>query len=149
MNYICPMEKTEIKFRLLSQEELMSLEKDFVLYLAAQGITEKEWQVIKNQEGEQLLSILGDFSNMVWIKVFSGKEYMEYCDSGYRYLLHFREHETEMLRISLEPPHEVGHRTTPRPTNVERAMFEALEGGARFCDKDVFDAGLQLFKGHV
>lgn len=149
MNYICPMEKTEIKFRLLSQEELMSLENDFVLYLAARGITEKEWQAIKNRDDEQLFSILGDFSNMVWSKIFSGKEYMEYTAAGYKYLLHFRQNETEMFRFSMEPPYEVGHRTTPRPTTVERAMFEALEGGASFCDKAVFEEGFALYKRHV
>ena len=149
MNYICPMEKTEIKFRLLSQEEFMSLEKDFVLYLAARGITEKEWQAIKSRDDEQLFSILGDFSNMVWCKILSGKEYMEYTASGYRYLLHFRQNETEMFRFSMEPPFEMGHRTTQRPTSAERAMFEALEGGASFCDKAVFEEGLALYKRHA
>lgn len=143
------MKKTEIKFRLLSEEELMALEKDFVLYLAAQGITEKEWQVIKSRGDEQLFSILVDFSNMVWHKIMLGKEYMEYTASGYRYLLHYRQDETEMLRFGLKSPYEVGHRTTPRPTTVEKAMFEALEGGARFCDKAVFEEGLALYKRHA
>ena len=52
-----------------------------------------------------------------------------------------------MFRFSIEPPFEMGHRTTQRPTNVERAMFEALEGGARFCDKDVFEEGLVYSAG--
>lgn len=149
MNYICPMKTTEVKFRLLSQEELMALEKDFVLFLAAQGVTEKEWQAIKSRDDTQLLSILGEFSNMVWHKILAGKEYMEYTASGYRYLLHFRQNETEMLRIRLEPPHEVGHRTTQRQTSAEQAMFEALESGAGFCDRAVFVEGLDLFNRHA
>ena len=82
--------KTEIKFRLFSGRILCHLKRILYSIWLLRALQKKEWQVIKNQDDEQLLSILGIFQIWFGVKYYREKN-MEYTASGYRYLLHFRQ----------------------------------------------------------
>lgn len=65
------------KFRELSLEELQLFEKEFINYLAVNGIDADLWQKIKQNEPEKankLMSIFGDF---VYTTVLHKIEYLE------------------------------------------------------------------------
>lgn len=65
------------KFRELSLEELKLFEKEFINYLAVNGIDADLWQKIKQnepQKAEKLMSIFGDF---VYTTVLHKIEYLE------------------------------------------------------------------------
>lgn len=147
--YLCRTMMPKIQFRLLTREELVPLEKDFVLFLAAQGIANTDWTAIQEHDPLRHQKLLIDFSNMVWHKILDGKECMEFVAHGHRYVIHYRENETEMIRTSLQPPFQVARKISTRDTDVKTAMFEALEAGAVFCQIADFEACKLLWQGTV
>ena len=55
-----------MKYRRLDQNELKTLEKDFIEFLASQSITADEWE---NMRKEQQLGLIDIFSDLVFEKV--------------------------------------------------------------------------------
>lgn len=53
------------KYRLLSETELESFEKEFVEYLVINGITADEWERLKQEENSKANQILDLFSDVV------------------------------------------------------------------------------------
>ncbi len=147
--YLCRTMKPKIEFRLLTHDELLPLQNDFVLFLAAQGITKTDWTEIQAHNPERYQALLIDFSNMVWRKILEGKECMEFVANGHRYVIHYRENETEMIRTSLQSPYEVARKVIARESEVKTAIFEALEAGAAFCQLSDFEACKLLWQGTV
>ncbi|GEM_PF-236508 len=143
--YFCIMEK-EIEFRMLTEEELTAMEADFILFLAASGIGADHWEAIKKDNPAEMQQILADFSNMVWRKVLAGKQFMEYEDHNFTYLLFFGDETTEMFRVDKNNPSQLGRRLDKRAVSKSTAMFEALEAGARFVEKDRYQVFVELWE---
>ena len=139
------MEKV-IDFRMLTEEELTTMEADFILFLAASGIGAEHWEVIKKEDPAEMQRVLADFSNMVWRKVLAGKQFMEYEDLNFTYLLFFGEETTEMFRVDKKDPTQFGRRLDKRMVSKSTAMFEVLEAGARFVEKDRYQAFVELWE---
>ena len=53
------------KYRLLTHEELMEFEKEFVDYLVVNGITAPEWETMKKEKSEEAIKIIGLFSDVI------------------------------------------------------------------------------------
>jgi len=60
-----------MRFRRLTNEELETLEEDFVQFLASNHITAKEWVGLKEKNQEKVEELIGLFSDIVLEKVFS------------------------------------------------------------------------------
>lgn len=67
-----------MKYRRLRQDELESLEKEFIRFLAANQVTADEWEKLKAEEPEKAEKLIGIFSDIVFEKVLSDVEYLEY-----------------------------------------------------------------------
>jgi hypothetical protein len=89
-----------MNFRILSSEELSPLEKDFTIFLVANGIDADEWQKIKSNDLERAQEYLKGFSDSVWFKIFSSRKYMTYKSENNIYYLDFQNH--KMLNINVE-----------------------------------------------
>ena len=65
------------RYRLLTQEELNHLEKEFVEYLVVNGIVAEDWEKMKNEDKEAAEEIVALFSDVVMAGVLRKIEYLE------------------------------------------------------------------------
>ena len=65
------------KYRLLTQEELQSLEKEFVEYLIVNGIMADDWEKMKEEEPEKAEEIVNLFSDVVFEGVMRKMQFLE------------------------------------------------------------------------
>lgn len=65
------------KYRLLTQEELIQLEKVFVNFLAANSIIADEWEKIKTEDAARMNSLIEQFSDVVFEKTLSNIKLLE------------------------------------------------------------------------
>jgi len=65
------------RFKRLSVEELVVLEKQFVQFLAAQSILAEDWEKIKSTKPVEADEIIDDFSDLVYGSVMSEAKYLE------------------------------------------------------------------------
>ena len=68
------------KYRLLTQEELHELEKEFIDYLIVNSITADDWEKMKQEENEKANHILDLFSDVVMEGVLRKVKFLEYRD---------------------------------------------------------------------
>lgn len=69
-----------MKYKRLTNEELQALEKEFVNYLAAAQITANDWDKMKKNDLQKAEELIDVFSDMVFEKVLSKINYLEYRD---------------------------------------------------------------------
>jgi hypothetical protein len=75
----CSLENhSNMKYRLLNQEELLPLEADFIKFLSAQGISSDLWIRMKKQSPDQVNELIADFSDGVWESILQRIEYLEF-----------------------------------------------------------------------
>ncbi|MFT6844950.1 MAG: cag pathogenicity island protein 24 [Flavobacteriales bacterium] len=67
-----------MSFKRLSNIELQALEKEFVQFLAANTITQKDWDKIKKSDAEKTEHLINLFSNIVWEKTLGNIKYLEF-----------------------------------------------------------------------
>lgn len=65
------------KYRLLTQEELIQLEKVFVNFLAANSIIAQDWEKIKAEDKTRMDSLIEEFSDVVFEKTLSNVKLLE------------------------------------------------------------------------
>ena len=65
------------KYRLLTQEELQGLEKDFVDYLVVNGIVADDWVKMKKEDPAAAQEIIDLFSDVVFEKILRGVNFLE------------------------------------------------------------------------
>lgn len=88
-----------VKYRRLSKEELLELEKEFVDFLCSNTITADDWVKLKKQDQEKAEELIDIFSDVVMEKVLSKITYLEHRSA--QSLLLFKCLEKEIHLISL------------------------------------------------
>ena len=66
-----------MKYRRLNLEELKELEREFVLFLASQGVSNDLWDKYKKDKDPQVDRLLDDFSDFVFEKILTDVNYLE------------------------------------------------------------------------
>jgi len=66
------------KYKLLTTDELHSLEKEFIDYLVVNGIDADTWTKMKELEAEKAEEVVELFSDVVWEGVLRKLEYVEF-----------------------------------------------------------------------
>lgn len=66
-----------MKYRRLNLDELKSLEKDFINFLAANSVTGEDWEKLKNTEQDKAERLIEIFSDLVFEKTLEKIEYLE------------------------------------------------------------------------
>ena len=67
-----------VKYRRLSIEELEELEKEFIQFLAVNGIDAAKWQDLKQNQIEEANEFIDSFSDLVFGKSLEGVQYIEH-----------------------------------------------------------------------
>lgn len=70
-----------MKYKRLTPDELQALEQDFIHFLASAQITGPDWQKMKTQEPGKADELIDVFSDVVYDKVLSKINYLEYRDA--------------------------------------------------------------------
>ncbi|MDO9276030.1 MAG: DUF6495 family protein [Lutibacter sp.] len=72
-----------MKYRELTREQFLALNKEFAIFLASQQIDVKEWEKIKKEKPLIAEEELGIFSDVVWEDVLSKTEYLEHISENH------------------------------------------------------------------
>lgn len=99
-----------MKYRLLSFEELQSLDKEFQQFLSKRSITAEEWALIRIQHPEKALDLIEGFSEQVFEQVLTKVEYIELREQRKFIQIHFREKTFIELGITADPNEDVDFR---------------------------------------
>ncbi|MBD79854.1 MAG: hypothetical protein CL840_13145 [Crocinitomicaceae bacterium] len=54
------------KYRLLTHEELMEFEKEFIDFLVVNGITAPDWQALKEEKPKEAVKVIASFSDVIF-----------------------------------------------------------------------------------
>ena len=75
-----------MKYHRLSHEQLISVYKQFIIFLSSQGIDKKYWDIIKQQENEKANLLIDQFSDIVWEKIINECEFFTYSSKDQLFL---------------------------------------------------------------
>ena len=66
------------QYRILTQQELLSLEKEFVEFLVVNGITAPDWEQMKTDNPAKANKLLDLFSDVVFEGIFRKVQYLDF-----------------------------------------------------------------------
>ncbi|UTW62256.1 hypothetical protein KFE98_19995 [bacterium SCSIO 12741] len=148
------------KYRLLTHEELMEMEQEFVEYLVVNGITAPDWEKMKKEEPAKAKQIIELFSDVVFAGILRKIKFLEFRS----------EHEVrvfqclpeKLIQVALEcegegvdftqegsieqvlsdPPAEISIYTVEKEYNESREeeLFEMIEWGCLVGGESLFKA---------
>lgn len=138
-----------VKYRLLSQEELESLEKDFVDYLVVNGIAADDWVSMKTEDPEAAQNISDLFSDVVFEKILRKVAFLEIYEKNAVRSFRFDVEEIQMITMETEnenvdfndpmfvtkamtnPPNDLLIYKTEKPYSKDRNLeiFGMIENG--------------------
>ncbi|MCB0482490.1 MAG: hypothetical protein KDC83_13765 [Flavobacteriales bacterium] len=65
------------KYRLLTHDELMEFEKEFIEFLVVNGITAPDWEKMKKENSDEGVKIIGSFSDVIMEGTMRKIEFLE------------------------------------------------------------------------
>ena len=156
-----------MKYRQLTKEQFLELNKEFATFLATQQIDVKEWELIKKNQPKVAAEELNIFSDLVWEGVLSKAEYLEHISEHHMNL--FKCNSKEIIRIYIKlndsnksflntedfqwfqnnPLHEsIEYFKASKKYNKERNMelFELIEMGSEISKGNLFNSIFQLIQ---
>ncbi len=114
------------KYRELSIEELESMEKEFIDFLALNGIPGDDWIKLKKDDPQRADSLCTTFSDVVFTKILTKCKYIEqyterhmvsvFCDKNKMYLLGLEA--PESFNIDFTDPAYITKMQTDPPKNL-------------------------------
>ena len=126
-----------MKFRKLTLSELQPLESDMISFLALNGITGEDWRKIQNTENERSQQWIDSFSEMVWLKIFSSKRYINIMARHCNYYYDFLPQEINVVKFEnseIGKGNTIGFQNLPFAKSREEDMFDLMENGGEFSD---------------
>ncbi|CAA6824619.1 MAG: Unknown protein [uncultured Aureispira sp.] len=93
-----------MRFRRLTNEELETLEEDFVQFLAASHITAKEWVALKENNQDKVEELIGLFSDIVLEKVFSKMDCLQHRTKDTIRVFYCQEEKISMTGLQISDP---------------------------------------------
>jgi hypothetical protein len=133
-----------MNFRLLKNEELDPLKKEFVVYLSAHGIDAQLWEKLKVENVSVANDHLKQFSDSVWYKIFSNKKYMELSDKEATYHFDFQTDKVIILRVGKSITN-VGKKEQNYVRTREEDMYQWAQQGAHFSDGSAYKEALMIW----
>lgn len=99
-----------MKYTRLTREQLEELHPEFTRFLAAQTITEKEWEQLKTNKPQVAEQELDVFSDLIWEGVLSRVTYLENISARDMHLFHLDPKQMHLISVKLSNP-EIDLRT--------------------------------------
>lgn len=149
-----------MKYRYLTYQELTVVEDDFSNYLYDHGFNQYEWKVLQDQNSDQALSLLEDYSDLIFDRLVQNVEYLEYRSD--KQLRAIEVHKDHMVSIGIqipeksnidltdisslseieeseEQPYRCFKEVTPYNTDRDHEVFDLIESGCYVVDSSVFE----------
>ncbi|WP_235295726.1 DUF6495 family protein [Portibacter marinus] len=92
------------KYRLLTDEELKGLEKEFIDYLVINGITATDWVKMKIDQPDEAQKIVNLFSDVVFEKILRNVTHLEVHEKNAIRSFHCGEQEIHLITMELDDP---------------------------------------------
>ena len=89
-----------MKYRQLTKEQFLELNKEFAEFLATQQIDAKEWETIKSEKPKMAEDELNIFSDIVWENVLDKTVFIEHISEKHINL--FKCNSKEIIRIYIQ-----------------------------------------------
>ncbi len=147
-----------MKYKRLSIDELASLEKTFVRFLATQSITGEDWIKIKDKDTARMNELIDQFSDLITEQTLNNIEHLIFFSDKQLFLFHCEEKfihliivkhdikidpnvDTEQLLSKLK---KVGKIQTKQTKDYQpdrnTELFKMIESGARIVDDELYNA---------
>ena len=91
-----------MKYHKLSEAQFNEMHREFTLFLASQNITKSEWLIIKSKKPELVNKYLNSFSDLVWEKILSNCQYLEFSTVSQIFLFHTKENSVDALIVKID-----------------------------------------------
>lgn len=149
------------QFRLLTQDELQELKKEFIEFLIVNGIDAPEWEKIKQTKPDEAHQMIELFSDVVFATILRKTHFLEYRDTHHLHLFQCLENEIVLVAMEapkseeidftnpvflssamLTPPSNVKVYTSQKAysKNREAELFDMLQNGCVITDDKLFKA---------
>ncbi|HEY0029459.1 MAG TPA: DUF6495 family protein [Bacteroidia bacterium] len=133
-----------MKYKQLNTGELAALEKEFIHFLSSAQITGQDWIKMKKEESDKAEELIAVFSDMVYEKVMSKINYLEYRDAKSLTVFKCGEEEIEMvgLRVKADNPLDLTAANVFEQWNEsESNAVEVIKSEKKYKE----DRGLEVF----
>lgn len=149
-----------MKYKRLESAEFKELEKEFIHFLSSAQITGADWEKMKMTEKLKAEELLDVFSDMVYEKVMSKIQYLEYRDNKSLNIFHFTDDKISLMGLRVKENHDLDlladnvfeqwNQSNMNAVNIvetekgyikERGMevFELLQTGCSISDGKLFN----------
>ena len=141
------------KYRLLSHEELESMEVDFVKFLVLNGIVADDWTKLKENDPDSAEGIISSFSDVVFEQILRKTDYIEFIDDHDIFCVQCLEDKMTLVgaksdgavNFKTSDPSSIVKEgvkvfTTEKPYNGDRQkeIFDMLENGYQISEGVLF-----------
>jgi hypothetical protein len=113
------------KYRRLSLQELESMEKEFVHFLALHGIDGPEWVKVKASDTEQVDSLVEQFSDAVFEGILRKVEYLEVRSPQDIKAFHCEEEKISLLGLKIDGDGELNFESLKSPEALAKILQES------------------------
>lgn len=144
----------------MTYQEFSVVEDDFSNFLYDQGFNRYEWNILQDQDSEQALSLLGDYSDRIFDRLVKDVQYLEFRSD--KQLRAIECHTDHMVSIGIQVPDkstlnltdissliELNKRDTEPyrcfkeiyhyNTDRDHEIFDLIEAGCYVVDSSVFE----------
>lgn len=129
----------EAKFRLLTKEELESLQPEFIQYLASNGIDADKWKEILDQNEEEMNLHIASFSDLVMQKSLENINYIEHRTTNDLKLFHFEKEEAFLIAIKSQSLDLENIETLTAEQLQQVDLFKANKKYTKSREEELFD----------
>ncbi len=96
-----------MKYKRLESSELKELEREFIHFLSSAQITGPDWEKMKEVELERAEELIDVFSDLVYEKVMSKIEFLEFRDHKSLNIFHLANDKIYLLGIRVKENHDL------------------------------------------
>ena len=91
-----------VKYRFLTDDELMALEVEFKQFLITNGLHDDEWRVLNKDYPKKAEEVVGLFSDLILDKVFTQTKYLMHHSNDKIKVFHFTTSKAIMIGLDFE-----------------------------------------------
>lgn len=143
----------EMKYRILTDDELKELEEDFKHFLIANHVYDDEWVRLNKANDNRVLELIEKFSDIVFEKALGNIKFLEYLNKSGISAFHCNKEEMVLIGISSEKESidftkhtfedfkndlTIFKTTKPYVKQREEEIFELLNSGCSIIDEERF-----------
>lgn len=91
-----------MKYHRLTHEQFEALHQEFAVFLATQGLDQSKWKEVKQNQPKKVELLLDLFSDVVWDKIISRCEFLEFSTPDQLFLFKILEKTASVIILKVE-----------------------------------------------